>query len=238
MTILIVIAALLLALILLALVWLLALSLQGGTPGPQGAPGAGGPAGPPGAAGAAGPPGATGPPGPAGPAGPPGSLIPPAIPDTLSPAALAGLLQSRLAGSPADGSPPSSSTTPASVIWVDQGDEVLVHLDSVTTSFVNNVVLVSIDLETDQTGRTPMVVAFALGTDSTAGATLVVATDELPRGNAVLAARWGTALRDAAWSALLALASDHAGERGLAPNGLTLAGGQLQLTAGPALRAA
>lgn len=141
-------------------------------------------------------------------------------------------------GTPADGSAPSGGVTPASVIWVDQGDEVLVHLDSVTARFVNDTVLVSIDLESDQTGRTPMIVAFALGKDSSAGATLLAATDEFPRGNALLAARWGTAVRNAAWSAFLLLATDHATERGLAPNGLALAGGQLQLTAGPALKAA
>lgn len=219
----------LLILILLALVWLLVgLNATGGT-GPPGPPG---PAGPQGAGGPAGPAGPPGPP------GPPGSVSPPAIPDTLGPSALATLLQPRLAGTPADGSPSTGAATPTSVIWVDQGDEVLVHLDSVIVQFVNNTVLVSIDLECDQSGRTSMVVAFAVGTDNTAGATLIAATDEFPRGNALLAARWGTAVRNAAWSAFLSLAIDHAKERGLAPNGLTLAGGQFQLTAGAALKAA
>jgi hypothetical protein len=225
----------LLILILLALVWLLVgLNLLGGAapiPGPPGPPG---PAGPGGTAGPAGPPGIPGPPGPAGSSG---SLIPPAIPDTLSPTALANLLRTRLAGTPADGSIPSGQTTARSVIWIDQGDEVLVYLDSVTVRFINDTMLVSIDLESDQTGRTPMVVAFAMGTESAAGATLLAATDEFPRGNALLAARWGAAVRNAAWSAFLLLAVDHAKERSLVPNGFTLAGGQLQLTAGPALQA-
>jgi hypothetical protein len=159
---------------------------------------------------------------------------PPSIPDALSEAEVETLLAARLSGTPADGSAPSE-TAPTSVIWVDQGDEVLVHLDSVAVRYVGETVLVSIDLESDQTGRTPLVVPFALGDDSTAGATLVAATEEFPRGNALLTARWGTAVRDAAWSALLQLAADHAAERDAASRGLTLEGGQLRLTAGPAL---
>jgi hypothetical protein len=147
------------------------------------------------------------------------------------------LLSARLGGSPADGSAPGT-TAAASVIWVDQGDAVLVHLDSVAARFVGQTVLVSIDLESDQTGRTSMVTAFALGADATTGAGLVAVTEEYPRGNALLAARWGAVVRDAAWSALLQLANDHAAERSLAPAGLTLATGQLHLTAAPALKAA
>ena len=83
-----------------------------------------------------------------------------------------------------------------------------------------------------------MVVAFALGSDATTGAALLAVTDEFPRGNALLAARWGALVRNAAWTAFLQLAMDHAAERSLAPGGLTLAGGQLRLTASPALKAA
>ena len=159
---------------------------------------------------------------------------PPSIPDVLSEADVETLLAVRLAGTPADGSAPSGSA-PTSVIWVDQGDEVLVHLDSVAVRYVGQSMLVSMDLETDQTGRTPLVVPFALGNDSAAGATLVAATEEFPRGNALLAARWGAAMRDAAWSALLGLASDHAAERDATPLGLTLQSGALRLSAGAAL---
>ena len=127
---------------------------------------------------------------------------PPSIPDALTEADVETLLTARLAGTPADGSAPSGPA-PTSVVWVDQGDEVLVHLDAVAVRYVGETVLVSIDLQTDQTGRTPLVVPFALGDNSAAGATLVAATEEFPRGNALLAARWGTAVRDAAWSALL-----------------------------------
>jgi Collagen triple helix repeat (20 copies) len=229
---------LLLLLILSILIWIAikvsTLKVVPGPPGPVGPPGVAGPAGPPGAVGSPGPPG---PPGPQGPTGPSGSQTPPAIPDTVDETTLAGLLSVRLAGTPADGRAPSGAS-PKAVVWVDQGDEVLVHLDSVTVRFVGQTALVSMDLESDQTGRTPMVVAFALGDDASAGATLVAVTEEYPRGNALLAARWGAVVRDAAWSAVLQLAADHAGERSLAPAGLTLAAGQLRLTAAAPLKAA
>lgn len=226
---------LLLLLILSILIWIAirisTLQVAPGPPGPVGPPGVAGPAGPPGAVGSPGPPGPEGPPGPS------GSQTPPAIPDSVDETTLAGLLGVRLAGTPADGRAPSGVSSNA-VVWVDQGDEVLVHLDSVTVRFVGQTALVSMDLESDQTGRTPIVVAFALGADASAGAALVAVTEEYPRGNALLAARWGAAVRDAAWSAFLQLAADHAGERSLAPAGLTLAAGELHLTAAAPLKAA
>jgi hypothetical protein len=235
---------LLLILILAVLIWLAVkiypLSTVPGPGGPPGPPGPAGAAGPPGVSGPAGPAGVQGPAGPTGPQGPPGpagSQTPPTIPDTLDETTLSSLLGVRLAGSPADGAAPGNATASA-VVWVDQGDAVLVHLDSVAVRFVGTTVLVSMDLECDQTGRTPMVVAFALGSDASTGAALVAVTETIPRGNALLAARWGAVVRNAAWSAFLQLALDHATERGLAPGGLTLAGGQLHLTAATALKAA
>lgn len=159
----------------------------------------------------------------------------PVIPDQLDGPAIAGHLAARLAGTPADGSV-ASGPAPAKVVWVDGGDEVLLHLDSTSTQIVGQTVLVSIDLESDQTGRTPLVVAFALPPSEEAG--LVVATDEYPRGNGLLASRWGPSVQAAAWSAILTLASDHAGERGLAPRGLAVTGGRLHLIAGHPLTVA
>jgi hypothetical protein len=160
--------------------------------------------------------------------------VPPsaAVPDKIEGTVLAALLRPRLPGT-LIGAAPSVTKPPDSVVWVDGHDELLVHLDSITTQIVGACVLVSIDLETDQTGRTPLVVAFAIDTADTGG--LLAATDQLPRGNGALASRWGAAVRDAAWSALLSLAADHAGERGGAPRGWSVADGHLTLRAGPAL---
>jgi hypothetical protein len=157
------------------------------------------------------------------------------IPDQIAGTSLASYLLPRFAGTPADGSA-AVPITQNTVVWVDHGDEVLVHLDSLTTQIVNQAVLVSIDLECDQTGRTPLVVAFSLGTDAQGG--LIASTDEFPRGNGVLAARWGSAVQTAAWSALLSLATDHASERAMSPIALVIQNEQLQLGVGPALKIA
>jgi hypothetical protein len=159
----------------------------------------------------------------------------PQIPDQITGPALASYLRTRIAGTPADGSAPAA-VTQNTVVWVDRGDEVLVDLGSLTTQVVNETVLVSLDLECDQTGKTPLVVAFSLGTDAQGG--LIAATDEFPRGNGALAARWGSAVQAAAWSALLALATDHATERNLSPLALSIQNGNIQLVAGPPLKIA
>jgi hypothetical protein len=160
---------------------------------------------------------------------------PRSIPDQIPAPALAGFLQTRMAGTPSDGSDYQGSP-PASVVWVDAGDEVLVHLDSLKTQVVGQSVVVSIDLESEQTGRTPLVVVFALGTDDQGG--LIAATDEYPRGDGALVARWGPAVQAAAWNAMLSLAVEHATGRGLAPRGLAVVDGQLRLIAGQALKVA
>lgn len=153
------------------------------------------------------------------------------IPDQIAGTALAGYLLPRFAGSPADGAAPVPITQ-NTVVWVDRGDEVLVHLDTLATQIAGNAVLISVDLECDQTGKTPLIVALSLGTDAQGG--LIATTDQFPRGNGALAARWGAAVQTAAWSALLSLANDHATERAMSPLAVAIQNGQLQLEVGPA----
>ncbi len=164
---------------------------------------------------------------------PPPTPVPPlfTIPDQFGEGSLATALVPRLAGTPADGSRPDGPADPgAGVVWVDDGDEVLVHLAAARVRILENTLLVSVDLETDQTGRTPLTVALALGSlDDPSG--LVVVTDEFPRGNGHLAARWGQALQAAVWGSVLGLSSDHAAERGKAPRGIVAAPGLLTLQA-------
>lgn len=158
---------------------------------------------------------------------------PPKVPDRLDDHTLATTLFTRFTGTPADGSLPPTQV-PSKVVWVDHGDEVLVHLDSVKTKVVDGKLLVAIDLETDQTGRTPLVVTFALGgINDPAG--LVAVTEQYPRGNELLASRWGEALQAAIWSGLLDLAQDHAGDRQGSPRGIAALKGSLQFHAGPRL---
>jgi hypothetical protein len=143
-----------------------------------------------------------------------------AIPPVVDSGQLSSFIATHLGGRP--------------VVWSDRGDEVLVHVESTRTKVVGGSLLVSIDLESDQTGRQPLVVVFACGAnDDPAG--LYCVTDELPHGNPVLAARWGRAVQDAIWSALLALATQHAAQTGEAPRGLTLHDGAVKLVAGKPL---
>ncbi|UWZ84404.1 hypothetical protein [Occallatibacter riparius] len=158
------------------------------------------------------------------------------IPDQLAEADVTAQIAVRLVGTSANGVPVASTTgaPPKKVIWVDHGNEVLVHLDSASVQILDRTVLVSVDLETDQTGRTPLVCAFAVGGPGELGG-LIAATDDLPRGLGALASCWGRQLQSAVWSSLMSLASDHASERNLTPRGLAASAGKLHLAAGEAL---
>jgi hypothetical protein len=156
--------------------------------------------------------------------------------DRVGEAALAQELRTRLAGAPADGSAPTQASA-AQVIWVDAGDEVLVHLDSVQVRLLNRTIIVSVDLETDQTGRAPLIVPFVLGgLRDPAG--LIATTHELARGNRLLAARWGSVLQSALWAALTGLAKDHADERGLDTYAIHVLPGRIRLKSATVAHAA
>jgi hypothetical protein len=167
-----------------------------------------------------------------------GSQPLPTIPDQLNAKDLGTALGLRLGGRPADGSRPPDPTTagPSQVVWVDNGDEVLVHLDSTRVQILPKTVLVSVDLETDQTGRQPLIVALALG-DGSDDAGLVATTDEIPRGNGLLAARWGEALQASVWATLMQMSQEHAFERSKAPRGVTVVNGLLNFRADTPLQA-
>jgi hypothetical protein len=166
----------------------------------------------------------------------PDSPAPLKIPNALVETALARAIAQRIAGTPADGSAPPEQP-PAKVIWVDQGDEVLVHLDAIRTRVLDRLLLVSLDLEADETGRATLVVPLALG-NAADPAGLVAVTDDYPRGNGVLASRWGDTVQAAVWSSVLALANEHAAERGAAPLAIFASAGALTLQAGPRLSVA
>lgn len=157
------------------------------------------------------------------------------IPDQLNETDLITQLSVRLVGTAANGVPmPAGTPAPSKVVWVDHGNEVLVHLDSTAIRILDRMVLVSVDLETDQTGRTPLVCSFAVSGPGEVGG-LVATTDDLPRGSGQLASCWGQQLQTAVWSSLMGLANDHAAERNLTPRAISAAAGTLSLNAGAAL---
>lgn len=171
---------------------------------------------------------------------PPPSPCPPpyTIPDQLGETDLTAQIGVRLMGTTANGVPlpatPAGTPPATKVIWVDHGNEVLVHLDSTAVRILDRMVLVSVDLETDQTGRTPLVCSFAVSGAGELGG-LVATTDELPSGLGSLASAWGQHLQSAVWSSLMGLANDHAAERSLTPRALSAVAGKLSLQAGAAL---
>ena len=151
------------------------------------------------------------------------------VPDRIEPAALAPLLGVRIAGTAASVAEPGGGSHADRVVWVDGGDEVIVHLDSLKTAVASNVLLVAIDLETDETGRQTLVVPLAPGTSPDDEMMLV--TEDLPRGHGELAARWGRILQDAIYAALQDLAQAHADERLTAAKALVIADGALAFRA-------
>jgi hypothetical protein len=177
------------------------------------------------------------PPPPPPPPPPPCPCPPYKIPDQLGEGDLTTQISIRLVGTTANGVPlatPAGTPPLNKVIWVDHGNEVLVHLDSTAVRILDRMVLVSVDLETDQTGRTPLVCSFAVSGAGELGG-LVATTDDLPRGLGTLASAWGQQLQTAVWSTLMGLVNDHAAERNLTPRELSASAGTLSLHAGAAL---
>jgi len=162
-----------------------------------------------------------------------GSML--AVSNPVNEAELAAELAVRLVGSSSDGSQ-LVNLNATTIIWVEHGDEVVVHLDSVQVRILTTSLLVSADLETDQTGRSTLVTAFALG-GATDPAGLTAVTDDLPKGLGALSARWGKTLQAAIWASLLGFAQDAAAQQGGAPIGLAVSQGSLTVIAGTPLSA-
>jgi hypothetical protein len=80
--------------------------------------------------------------------------FPPAVSNQYLAPQLAMAISVRLAGVPADGSNAPGTVPSGPVIWVDKGNEVLVHLESTQILIQNENVLVLVDLETDSDGQT------------------------------------------------------------------------------------
>ncbi|HEU5269162.1 MAG TPA: hypothetical protein VFU36_04495 [Jatrophihabitans sp.] len=117
------------------------------------------------------------------------------------------------------------------VLWQQQGDRVLVHLDTLSVRTGPHGVQVSIELQTDQSGRSPLTIGFALaGPDDPADLTAV--TEHLPAGDPVLAARWGQPVQEAVFEALLRVLDRAAEAAGRVPVGLRAGTAGLELVTG------
>jgi hypothetical protein len=101
----------------------------------------------------------------------------------------------RLAGTPVCCATPDRNEA---VVWVDAGDEVVVHRRSVRARIERGALLLTVELESEETGRRALTVPFAL-----AGSTAIAGS---VYGNPHLVARWGHILQNALWSALVGVA--------------------------------
>lgn len=145
------------------------------------------------------------------------------VPDSLDESGLAARLRAALVGHSA-----TSTGDEAAVLWEDRGDQVLVHVASLQVRMVQQVLVVAVDMETDQTGRAPLILRFLFGA-TTDAAGLVPATEDLPHGNPILAARWGRIFQDVIWAGVLGTARDHAAERDSVPKFIHVLDGHITL---------
>lgn len=100
----------------------------------------------------------------------------------------------------------------APVVWTHGDSEAVFHPDKLRLSLLPGLVLIEVTLETDQTGASVLVVPFSTG-KSPADATLTVVTEELPRGDPLLAARWGEIVQNELWDGLLNVGQDYLRQR-------------------------
>jgi len=150
------------------------------------------------------------------------------LPQRLDEATLATALARRLA--PTEALPAKGFGAPGPVVWTDGGDEVLVLLPSLKVALRDRLIVVSLDLASDQTGSASLVMPFGVG-GARDPAGLVAATEELPRGNALLVGRWGRIVQEAVWAALLQVVDDYAKRLRKLPFGFTASDGVLSMRA-------
>ena len=123
----------------------------------------------------------------------------------------------------------AAARTNTEVVWSDGGDELAVDPAQVKVNTTAGAIAVVIPVRCDETGPATVEVAFAVGApDRPAG--LYAATEERPRGPAVIVDRWADALIAFAWSAVLELAGSLAGTLGRDAHGDKLIAGALVAT--------
>jgi hypothetical protein len=121
------------------------------------------------------------------------------------------------------------------VLLVDGESELLVDPARSRARIGDGLILVVLGVECDQTGPVEVTVPFAVGSDA-ATAGMVMATEQVPRGPAIITVRWGEALVAMAWEALVAVTaglSRHVGTdldaAPLIPGALVAAPGSLTM---------
>jgi hypothetical protein len=124
----------------------------------------------------------------------------------------------------------------APVLWREGDLELLVQPADVTARFATGVVVVTIPVSCDQTGDTQVHVTFVVG-DQKRPAGLLAATEQRPRGPAVIVDAWGDNLVAYAWHVVIEVMTNVAGAAGrdldgsrLVPVGVAVSGDEVRVT--------
>jgi hypothetical protein len=88
------------------------------------------------------------------------------------------------------------------VRWRDADSEVLVYPAETQVRYAKGFVFVQLLLATDQTGRDTLLFPFRVGSSPNEAVATAI-SETLPRGNPVLAARWGHIATPIVWNAVL-----------------------------------
>jgi|GEM_PF-2358810 len=95
-----------------------------------------------------------------------------------------------------------SGSAADALVWVDGDSEVVLYPDKTQLILRPGWLLIQLQFASDQTGNAPLTIPLAIG-DSPATASVAAVTEETARGDALLAARWGSIAQEIVWDAVL-----------------------------------
>jgi hypothetical protein len=127
--------------------------------------------------------------------------------------------------------PAKTTFPPLPVLWVDGASRLLVELAEITAELGDGYIEMSVPVTCDQTGTTAVTITFLTGTpDRPTGG--VAATEDHPRGPAIIVDIWHEALIAFAWNTLLIATSSLAGVGAADPSGRPLITNALSISKG------
>jgi hypothetical protein len=115
----------------------------------------------------------------------------------------------------------ASHRTGREVVWTSGDSELLVRAGKVTVVLDRGLITVNIPVSCDQINAAVVAVPFAVG-DPEHPAGMIVATEERPRGPALIVDAWGEALLAFAWNVLLTVTTAVAEASGTDQDGAGL----------------
>lgn len=99
--------------------------------------------------------------------------------------------------------PAANGGPPSQIVWQENGDSVLLHIDSLKARFTGGWLLCALDLESDQSDRQNVQFLYYLGGDASSGTNAAAVVNAPIAAAAPVAERWGTAVQRVIWDAVL-----------------------------------